>query len=93
MWVLAFFVFVPALTYLMSSFLLSHYSRSDNLGIRNASLVISGGFFLFMLSMSCEGLIPGRTGQWIELCLMSLICFGSLAIVRRILLKSRKCPK
>jgi hypothetical protein len=90
---LAWLVVVMVLTYFGSGFFLTHYTRSDYLGIRKASLAITGGFLLFLLSMGCESLIPGRTGHWVELCMMAIICFGTLTIVLRILAKSGKCPR
>ena len=81
------------LVYFMSSFFLSYYSKSDDLGIKKASGVLSAGFALFVLSMFCETVVPGRSGQWIELCLMIIIGGASCVIALRILMESRKCSK
>jgi hypothetical protein len=90
---LIFCVLGSILVYVMANFFLSYYSKSGDVAIKKASGVLSGGFALFVLSMYCERIVPGKTGQWAELCLMITICTISSIIVLRILLESRKCPK
>jgi hypothetical protein len=81
------------LVYFMASFFLSYYSKSDDLAIKKASGVLSGGFALFVLSVYCESIVPGKAGQWTEVCLMIVIGTVTCVMAFRILHESRKCPK
>ena len=81
------------LIYFMASFFLSYYSKSDDFAIKKASGVLGVGFALFVLSMYCESIVPGKAGQWTEVCLMILIGAVTGVIAFRILLASPKCPK
>jgi len=90
---LIFCVLGSILVYFGTSFLIGYYTKSDNPAINKASRVLSVGFALFVLSMYCERILPGRAGQWTELSAMTIICIGSLTVTVRILAKSRKCPK